>query len=45
MNKLSERAKKSKLNIKKESEKTEKLTAISRTAYSQIRSFRLDDAS
>jgi hypothetical protein len=45
MNKLIDRAKKSKLNIERPSIHPEKLTSISRTAYSQVRSFRLDDAS
>ena len=40
-----ERARKSKLNLPKESRTTEKITSISRTAYSSVRSFRLDEAS
>lgn len=44
MNKLIDRAKKSKLNLVHEPVKKEKITSVSRQAYSQIRSFRLDDA-
>ena len=45
MSKLIDRAKRSKLNIQKEEVKSERLTSVSRAAYSQVRSFRLDDAS
>jgi hypothetical protein len=42
-NKLQERAQKSKLNI--ERAPAEKVVQITRTAYSRVRTFRLDDAS
>jgi len=45
MNKLIERARQSKLNQVKPISQPEKIVNLSRTAYSQVRSFRLDDAS
>ena len=45
MSKLIERAQKSKLNQAKPISQPEKIVNLSRTAYSQVRSFRLDDAS
>jgi hypothetical protein len=43
VSKFQDKAQKSKLNIKKN--QLEKVVHITRTAYSQVRSFRLDDAS
>jgi len=44
-NKLQERAQKSKLNIERTPLEKERVVQITRTAYSRVRTFRLDDAS